>query len=369
MSTRRHAGTRTVPLYWLSGRKTTEMSQDIELYDEADLITKLTRDLKKAAGTLKKPEVRFLVDAYYRMQENRIRYAHQIRTMKEFGEPNELLEWFFNQAQTLEKQIAGALDAYSKSNDVGLWMRSIPGIGPVIAAGFMAHLEIAPWRCNNVALKGKKNLPCTAEKGACTDECGHAPINYAGQWHTFAGLNPRVSWSKGQRRPWNTALKTLCYKLGESFVKVQNHKDDFYGQIFVTRKHDEWMRNFNGENAKAAELALKKNIGQNTNAYKWYSGQVDAEWAETEWNSDKSGPKFGGATLPKKGLTEGGTPMLPPAHIHARARRYVVKLFLFHLHEVMWNVEQGEAPPQQTFFADSENSIAVPTVFPNSPFI
>ena len=61
--------------------------------------------------------------------------------------------------------------------------------------------------------------------------------------------------------------------------------------------------------------------------------------------------------------------MLPPAHIHARARRYVVKLFLFHLHEVMWNVEQGEAPPQQTFFADSENSIAVPTVFPNSPFV
>ena len=329
----------------------------------------MTRDLKKSSSSLKKPEVRFLVDAYYRMQEKRIQYASQIRTMEEYGEPHELLTWFYEQALTLEKQIAGALDAYSMSNTVGQWMRSIPGIGPVIAAGFMAHLDIAPWRCHNVALKGTKNLPCTAEKGACTDNCGHEPINYAGQWHTFAGLNPRIQWEKKTRRPWNTALKTLCYKLGESFVKVQNHKDDFYGQIFVERKSQEWERNFNGENAKAAELALKKNIGKNTNAYKWYSGAVSSKWARSEWESEKKGQKFGGATLPKKAITEDGTPMLPPAHIHARARRYVAKLFLFHLHQVMWEVEQGESPPQQTFFQDSSNVIDVPTVFPNSPFV
>ena len=147
------------------------MSEDIKLYEEEDLLVKLTRDMKNAASTLKKPEVRFLVEAYYRMQEQRIRFAHQMRTMKEFGEPNTLLDWMYKQAQTLEKQVAGALDAYSTSNRVGEWLRSIPGVGPVITAGLMAHLDIAPWRCNNVALKGKKNLPCTAEKGACTPNC------------------------------------------------------------------------------------------------------------------------------------------------------------------------------------------------------
>jgi len=35
----------------------------------------------------------------------------------------------------------------------------------------------------------------------------------------------------------------------------------------------------------------------------------------------------------------------------------------------MWEVEQGETPPQQTFFADSDSVIDVPTVFPNSPFL
>ncbi len=341
------------------------MSEDTILYEEQDLLVKLTRDMKNAASTLKKPEVRFLVEAYYRMQEQRIRFAHQMRTMKEFGEPNTLLDWMFKQSHTLEKQVTGALDAYSTSNSVGEWLRSIPGVGPVITAGLMAHLDIAPWRCNNVALKGKKNLPCTAEKGACTDTCGHEPIRYAGQWHTFAGLNPRIVWEKKTRRPWNTPLKTLCFKLGESFVKVQNHKDDFYGTIFVERKDEEWKNNYEGGNEKAAELALKKkNYGKDTNAYKWYTGQIDSAWAKEVWESGTSFPQ----TIPKKAIVgEGkGTPMLPPAHIHARARRYTVKLFLYHLHEVMWLAEQGEMPPSQTFFENAENRILVP-LFPNSP--
>jgi hypothetical protein len=37
---------------------------------------------------------------------------------------------------------------------------------------------------------------------------------------------------------------------------------------------------------------------------------------------------------------------LPPAHIHARAKRYAVKLFLAHLHEVWYTKHFGEAPPK-----------------------
>ena len=36
---------------------------------------------------------------------------------------------------------------------------------------------------------------------------------------------------------------------------------------------------------------------------------------------------------------------LPPAHIHARAKRYAVKLFLSHLHEVWFKHEFKVAPP------------------------
>ena len=55
-----------------------EWFTDVRRHDfvrEQDLLVKLTRDMKNAASTLKKPEVRFLVEAYYRMQEqeNRVR--------------------------------------------------------------------------------------------------------------------------------------------------------------------------------------------------------------------------------------------------------------------------------------------------------
>ena len=35
---------------------------------------------------------------------------------------------------------------------------------------------------------------------------------------------------------------------------------------------------------------------------------------------------------------------LPPAHIHARAKRYAVKMFLSHLQTVMWFEKYGELP-------------------------
>ena len=43
----------------------------------------------------------------------------------------------------------------------------------------------------------------------------------------------------------------------------------------------------------------------------------------------------------------GGTNMLPPAHIHARAKRYAVKLFLSHWHHVAYMIEyDGQEPPK-----------------------
>lgn len=46
-------------------------------------IERLKRDLANAAYTLSKDEARFLVDAYYMMQDNRIRSAAQVRSLSE----------------------------------------------------------------------------------------------------------------------------------------------------------------------------------------------------------------------------------------------------------------------------------------------
>ena len=83
-------------------------------------------------------------------------------------------------------------------------------------------------------------------------------------------------------------------------------------------------------------------IGKETNAYKWYSGQIDINWVKKLRENNESFPE----SIPKKALITNGIPMLPPAHIHARARRYAVKIFLSHLFEIMFMNYHHVKPPK-----------------------
>ena len=244
-------------------------------------VSRMGRDLRAAAETLSRHEARFLVDAYYMMQDQRIRSSNQVRALSASGEPHDVLLWLFDQSGLIENNVKAALGRYSEASAVGVWSRGQLGIGPVIAAGLLAHIDI---------------------------EKAHTVGNI---WN-FAGLNPTVKWEKGKKRPWNAALKTLCWKIGESFVKVSGNANAYYGQAYVSRKAVEVERNESGELAdQAAEVLAKKNIGKSTDAYKAYI-----------------------------------TGKLPPAHVHARAKRWTVKLFLSHWHHVAYLDRFGYEPPE-----------------------
>lgn len=231
-------------------------------------IQRLRKDLLNATITLSATEARFLVDNYYTMQDNRIRAGGQIRALNESEEPHAVIDWYFKQSEQLENQIKRALNAYAESHEVGRWLLSIYGIGPVISAGLLAHVDITK-----------------------------APT--AGHIWSFAGLNPNVQWNKGEKRPFNAALKVICWKAGQSFMKFAGKDECFYGKLYRERKALEIERNERLEFKEQAEAILaKKNIGKTTDAYKAYS-----------------------------------VGKLPPAQIDARARRYAVKIFLAHFHE------------------------------------
>src|SRR5262245_5046640 len=172
---------------------------------ELEPIKRLSRDLRKAASTLSTSEARFLVDHYYMMQRDRIRAAHQVRQLRDSGEPHEVLTWLNDNTGVLEASIKGALGVYAASQPVGKWAQSITGIGPVISAGLLAHIDITK-----------------------APTVGHI-------WR-FAGLDPTVKWEKKTKRPWNARLKVLCWKAGESFVKLHNNKRCFYGHLWTMQK-------------------------------------------------------------------------------------------------------------------------------------
>ena len=132
----------------------------------------------------------------------------------------------------------------------------------------------------------------------------------AGKIWSFAGLNPTVKWEKGQKRPWCAQLKTLAWKAGQSFVKVSSNENDIYGKIWRERKELEQRKNEAGDYKDIARERAKT-VGKKTEAYKYYAAGK-----------------------------------LPPGHIHARAKRYAVKMFLSHLHEVMYLDHYKTPPPK-----------------------
>jgi len=278
-----------------------------------DPITRLTRDLKEAAVTLSPKEARYVVDAYYTMQEYRKATANQVRALNESSEPHEVIDWFLVQAETLEKQIHRALDSWSSGDPIGSWAKGIIGIGPVISAGLLAHIDI--------------------EKAPTV---GHI-------WR-FAGLDPNTKWEKKQKRPWNADLKTLCWKIGQSFVKVSGNPKSFYGGLYVQRKEYEQKRNEAGVYSEQAIAKLKNfKINKATDAYAWYVGQLTGE-AATEIR--QAVPARRPALLRQLAGEDGsGTPMLPPAHIQQRSERWAMKLFLSHWHHEAYKNRYGVDPP------------------------
>lgn len=324
-------------------------------------IQRLTKDLKNAAKLLSRQEARYLVDSYYQQQEVRKATSNQVKGMlkplegqeQQPAEPCDVLMWFQAQSESIETQIKRALEAFALNNKEGRWAYSITGIGPVIAAGLLAHIDI--------------------EK---------APT--AGHIWRFAGIDPTLVWNKGEKRPFNASLKVLTWKIGQSFLKNSGREDCVYGKLLLDRWELEKQRNVTGLLVEQAEAKLKKyKINPKTEAHGWYAGHFNKEMAarflqrgvDYSVNNARQIPKvqelIAWNTLPVKarekftvslklaGLEEYidgydpdklfdpryiGTPMLPPAHILQRACRYATKLFLSHYQEAAWFAATGKLP-------------------------
>ncbi len=298
-------------------------------HEEAIVINKLNADAKKAAAKMSRQSARHMVNLYYSMQGLRIRVQSQVRASMENASPNEALLAIFDQQSVVENQARLALDHWTREHIPSQWARGVRGIGPVLAAGLRAHIDMGIART-------------------------------AGQIFRFAGLDPSIRWDKKaghyivpkkfmptrstddvdwteifpeaktteeameilqertdangmwyittRRRPWNNDLKVLCWKIGESFVKAGG----WYGDVYRAKKAHLIAQNEAGMFAQAAKEKLENfKIGKETDAYKAYS-----------------------------------VGLLPPAHIHSRAKRVAVKMFLSHLHHVWFVYQYARTPPE-----------------------
>jgi hypothetical protein len=225
----------------------------------SELITKIIRTLE-----LQTHEIAEMVSLYYDCQDLRIAHGNKKRTEP----PSELVQWLDFWMHAGENVINGKLKHWVESDKCppeAAWAYEQVGIGPVLAAGLAAHINLE-----------KAKTPSSVWK--------------------FAGLAPGFDRKKKHvKLPYNARLKVVAWKLGESFMKVSGKENAVYGHLYADFKAEEIKRNEAGLYKEQAALELAtKNITK----------------------------KEAKAILESGKLTDG--------HLHSRAKRRAVKIFLVH---------------------------------------
>lgn len=326
-----------------------------------ELLTgRLSRDVMRSAATLSMAQIRGLVDSYYQIQDYRKSAANQQRAAAQGVDLHPVVQYVFGRLQQLEHDIQRLMGAATEAHVESRWMRSLVGIGPVLAAGFLAHLDVSigtniskfwafaglnPARVWLGREKARdlvsRHIP---ERGDVTDmalqqvaEAAQYPFERIERWSVDSktGNRSRAALIKSlARRPWNADLKVLAWKCSESFVKFSNHRRaPIYSRLYRERKALEQQRNDAGLNKDTAARALQeKRYGTDTEAYKAYIQGV-----------------------------------LPKGQIDMRARRFAVKIFLGHLHNVMHETTFGQPSPLPYIVAMNPETRSVQYPVPNWP--
>lgn len=269
-----------------------------DTYDVVDfpMFTRLARDVRELSVGLDASSTRKLVDAYYTLQENRMAFGKQAKDLEKQGSPNDLVSYLSANLYIMERSLKYPLQQFASQSVAGAWALEQYGIGPVLSAGLVAYIDITK-----------------------------APT--AGSVWRYAGLDPTITWEKGHKRPYNAQLKTLCWKIGQSFMKFSGKEECFYGQLYRQDKARRIAKNEAGDYADYAKHMLSsKSYGRN----------------------------------PTRDTLESGK--LSDGQIDAQARRYAVKIFLSHYHAVAYQDHHHKPAPTPYIIAhgDHVHEIAIP---------
>ncbi len=157
--------------------------------DEDLVVKQVDRKEVKTASAYTREEALSLVGLYYSIQKTRVGATNKLsaheRNVDIVSNPV-FIESIKSELHKVEKQTARGLKAYADAQPLGTWCQSLRGLSYITTAGLLAHINL------HVATNPAKII-------------------------RFAGLDPTIQWNKGEKRPYNAHLKTLCWKIGTAF--------------------------------------------------------------------------------------------------------------------------------------------------------
>jgi len=195
-----------------------------------------SRKINERRPTIAKiSRMRILVEIFYDAEDLRIRTEARLRALGEdLKVPNEdvrgilaVLSWLRSAEKSAKKEI----EMEVKNEE--LWkqyLSKINGIGPILAAGLIGYIEDI------------ERFDTVSKLWA-----------YAGL-HVVEGKAPRRR--RGQKINWNPKLRVLCWKIGESFVKMRGGGG--YRDLYEKHRAEYEAREDLKKEAKGRRYAMAK---------------------------------------------------------------------------------------------------------------
>ncbi len=211
---------------------------------------------------------RTIVETYYDFQHQRIITENRIfSNSKVNGITKEQLALYgvtrlFKNARQFEKDLITMMKKQLRKNDFYLdYLKEIVGIGPIISMGLLAYIEDIGkfdnisklWQmsgfgmnryCDNCKIPTHVIVEYTTKTGKKTKAKRLKPLDIC----TKCGKETKPIIQRGTpgyQSNWNPHLKTLCWKVGQSFQKQQEFKKDkktinsYYRHLYLKIKAEE----------------------------------------------------------------------------------------------------------------------------------
>lgn len=199
--------------------------------------------------------VRALIEVYYDVQKTRISAEHRIRKAGEHGlseaSVERLMDWLDERMDRQEAELKGMVLKQIKDEPLWKeWLEGVRGVGPCIAGGLMAwagdcsqfdtvsnlwanaglHVVSVAWIEKTVLRKQQR---AEEKKAAGEKLSSHETPSAIAKWAKAMteqiGQAPRRK--AGIQSNWNPTLRTLCWKAGQSFVRVgEGYRELYLGE-------------------------------------------------------------------------------------------------------------------------------------------
>lgn len=376
---------------------------------------KVKADMREAAKAMTIQEARYMVDSYYQMQQNRIRENNRIKSME--VEPTGALKWLSGLCGGAEDTIAGVLGTYAERFPAGRWAMDQYGVGPIIAAGLLAHIDInkCPYAShihsyaglikdlkwyktkedkelikamiNEVV--GKKGEPTYEHVCMIGAKIKRKPVNLMGllEQRSIPNKKNLIAMVKGKEEkkaaheawfsyvdPMDrlTAIADIADMTPEEMHKELKQRSK------LTRKSLSAILAMRPWNAELKSLLCYKLAGsfiKLKGKEKCFYGRLYSEYKAMEAEANERG-EF--AELAAKKLKTVGEDTdayeafekgkLPKGYLENRARRYVAKRFVEHYFVVLYETTYKKKAPQPYVIEHLGHKKYVPPPFYNSPY-